>query len=66
MIQQKANAMYSSERRRLFLISLASAAIGYVIADWFWRRRMGRKWQARKLRIGKVHKSGALEKVTGA
>ena len=50
----------------LFLISLASAAIGYVIADWFWRRRMGRKWQARKLRIGKVHKSGALEKVTGA
>ncbi|NML11872.1 DUF2062 domain-containing protein [Sphingobium sp. AR-3-1] len=49
----------------LFLISLASAVIGYVIADWFWRRRMGRKWQARKLRIGKVHQSGALEKAAG-
>ena len=49
----------------LFLISLASAVIGYVGADWFWRRRMGRKWQARKLRIGKVHQSGALEKAAG-
>jgi len=49
----------------LFLISLASAVIGYVVADWFWRHRMGRKWQARKLRIGKVHQSSALEKATG-
>lgn len=46
----------------LFLISVASAVVGYVIADRFWRHRMGRKWQARKLRIGKVHQSGALEK----
>ena len=46
----------------LFLISVASAVLGYVIADRFWRHRMGRKWQARKLRIGKVHQSGALEK----
>ncbi|WP_443018619.1 DUF2062 domain-containing protein [Sphingobium sp. CCH11-B1] len=46
----------------LFLISLASAVIGYVVADWFWRHRMGRKWRARKLRIGKVHQSSALEK----
>lgn len=45
----------------LFLISVASAVLGYVIADRFWRHRMGRKWQARKLRIGKVHQSGALE-----
>lgn len=45
----------------LFLISAASALVGYVIADRFWRRRMGRKWQARKLRIGKVHQSSALE-----
>jgi uncharacterized protein (DUF2062 family) len=49
----------------LFLISVASAIIGYVLADWFWRRRMGRKWQARKLRIGKVHQSSALEKAAG-
>jgi uncharacterized protein (DUF2062 family) len=45
----------------LFLISLASAVIGYFLSDWFWRHRMGRKWQARKLRIGKVHQSSALE-----
>ncbi|MEK7343006.1 MAG: DUF2062 domain-containing protein [Pseudomonadota bacterium] len=48
----------------LFLISLACAVIGYVIADRVWRHRMGRKWQARKLRIGKVHQSGALEKAS--
>lgn len=45
----------------LFIISLASAVIGYVLSDWFWRHRMGRKWQARKLRIGKVQQSSALE-----
>nr|WP_066696019.1 DUF2062 domain-containing protein [Sphingobium amiense] len=48
----------------LFLISLVSAVVGYVIADWFWRHRMGRKWQARKLRIGKVHQSSALGKAS--
>lgn len=48
----------------LFLISLASAVVGYGIADRVWRHRMGRKWQARKLRIGKVHQSGALEKAS--
>jgi uncharacterized protein (DUF2062 family) len=46
----------------LSIISVGAAIIGYVIADWFWRHRMGRKWQARKLRIGKVHESSALEK----
>lgn len=46
----------------LSIISIVVAAIGYVIADWVWRHRMGRKWQARKLRIGKAHKSSALEK----
>ncbi|WP_370170305.1 DUF2062 domain-containing protein [Sphingobium abikonense] len=49
----------------LLIISLACTAIGYVAADWFWRHRMGRKWQARKLRIGKVHQSGPLEKAAG-
>ncbi|MDI1297422.1 MAG: DUF2062 domain-containing protein [bacterium] len=47
----------------LALISVASAAIGYVLADWFWRHHMGRKWQARKLRIGKRPESSALEDV---
>jgi hypothetical protein len=37
--------------------------LGYVGADWFWRRRMGRKWQARKLRIGKRNESSALEEI---
>ncbi|MBG6117727.1 MULTISPECIES: DUF2062 domain-containing protein [unclassified Sphingobium] len=46
----------------LSIISIVAAAIGYVIADWVWRHRMGRKWKARKLRIGKAHKSSALEK----
>ncbi|PZU15186.1 MAG: DUF2062 domain-containing protein [Sphingobium sp.] len=46
----------------LFLISVVSAIVGYFVADWFWRHRMGRKWQARKLRIGKVHQSSALGK----
>lgn len=44
----------------LALISLGAAAIGYVLADWIWRHRMGRKWHARKIRIGKAHESGAL------
>lgn len=46
----------------LFLISLASALVGYVLSDWIWRHHMGRKWQARKLRIGKSPESGALGK----
>ena len=50
----------------LALISCVCAAIGYVVADWFWRHRMGRKWRARKLRIGKVHQSRPLEKAAGA
>jgi uncharacterized protein (DUF2062 family) len=45
----------------LAIISVVSAAVGYVLADWFWRHHMGRKWQARKLRIGKVHQSGACD-----
>ncbi|MCP1471813.1 hypothetical protein J3E64_003526 [Sphingobium sp. OAS761] len=47
----------------LFLISCASAIVGYVIADQFWRRRMGRKWRQRKLRIGKPSENSALEEV---
>ena len=50
----------------LALISCVCTAIGYVLADWFWRHRMGRKWRARKLRIGKVHQSRPLEKAAGA
>lgn len=46
----------------LALISVASAVVGYVLADWVWRHRMGRKWQARKLRIGKPTESSALDK----
>lgn len=47
----------------LFLISLVSAVVGYFLADWIWRHRMGRKWQARKLRIGKRAESSALEEI---
>lgn len=46
----------------LAIISIVAAAIGYVLADWIWRHRMGRKWQARKLRIGKPTESSALDK----
>jgi len=47
----------------LALISIAFAVVGYFLADWFWRHRMGRKWHARKLRIGKAPESSALEEV---
>jgi uncharacterized protein (DUF2062 family) len=47
----------------LSLISIAFAVVGYVLSDWIWRHRMGRKWHARKLRIGKAHESSALEEV---
>ncbi|MEJ7932743.1 DUF2062 domain-containing protein [Sphingobium sp. AN558] len=47
----------------LALISIAAAVVGYFLADWVWRHRMGRKWQARKLRIGKRAESGALEEI---
>lgn len=46
----------------LAIISIVAAVIGYVLADWIWRHRMGRKWQARKLRIGKPTESSALDK----
>jgi uncharacterized protein (DUF2062 family) len=45
----------------LAVISVVVAAIGYFIAIGFWRLRMGRKWQARKLRIGKAAGTGAME-----
>jgi uncharacterized protein (DUF2062 family) len=44
----------------LALISIGAAAIGYFLASWIWRERMGRKWHARKIRIGKACESGAL------
>lgn len=47
----------------LGLISLACAVVGYFLADWIWRHRMGRKWHARKFRIGKSHESSALEEI---
>lgn len=47
----------------LAIISIAAGVIGFFIADWVWRHRMGRKWHARKLRIGKAHESSALEEV---
>ena len=50
----------------LALISLAFAVVGYFLADWIWRHRMGRKWHARKLRIGKARESSALEEVASA
>jgi uncharacterized protein len=31
----------------LFLISVISAAIGYVVAAWFWRWRISSKWRRR-------------------
>jgi uncharacterized protein (DUF2062 family) len=45
----------------LFIISVVSAAAGYIIAILFWRTRMGRKWHARKLRIGKHAETSAIE-----
>ncbi len=45
----------------LAIISVVTAAVGYLIAIGFWRIRMGRKWQARKLRIGKCRESGSME-----
>ena len=50
----------------LALISLAFALVGYFLADWIWRHRMGRKWHARKLRIGKARESSALEEIASA
>ena len=47
----------------LAIISVVAAIVGYVLADWFWCHRMGRKWQARKLRIGKRTESSALEEI---
>jgi len=36
----------------LFLIALASGAIGYLVAGLFWRWWTGRKWKKRALRTG--------------
>lgn len=43
----------------LFLIAVASAAVGYVLAVWFWRNWIGRKHKARQLRPG-MSRDGAL------
>jgi len=45
----------------LAVISCAVAAVGYFIAIGFWRIRMSRKWQARKLRAGNAASTGAME-----
>ncbi len=50
----------------LALISVASAVVGYVVAGWFWRLRMARKWNARKLRAGKEAETDAREEAAAA
>jgi uncharacterized protein (DUF2062 family) len=50
----------------LLIISFLSAVVGYFLSIWFWRARMGRKWQARKLRIGKCAETGAIEETAAA
>ncbi len=35
----------------LFVISIVSAIIGYVIALWFWRLRVANKWRRRSNRL---------------
>lgn len=50
----------------LAVISVAAAAVGYLLAVWFWRLRMARKWHARKIRIGKQSDSGAMEETATA
>ncbi len=42
----------------LAIISVACALVGYILAIGFWRARMGRKWQARQLRICAEKQSG--------
>lgn len=32
----------------LFVVSLVTAAFGYLIADWLWRARVARKWTVRR------------------
>lgn len=34
----------------LAIVSLVVAAVGYLLASWFWRERMGRKWRIRAAR----------------
>jgi len=34
----------------LFVVSVVTAAVGYFLAIWFWRERMGRKWGVRTVR----------------
>ncbi len=35
----------------LFVISVVSAALGYVVASWFWRWRIASKWRRRSKAI---------------
>ena len=34
----------------LLVVSVVSAAIGYLVSSWLWRSRMARKWKARNIR----------------
>jgi uncharacterized protein (DUF2062 family) len=34
----------------LAVVSIVTAAVGYLLAVWFWRERMGRKWRVRMRR----------------
>lgn len=40
----------------LFVISVVSAAVGYVLSSWFWRSWIGRKHRERALRGGRPSK----------
>lgn len=34
----------------LFVISVVSAAVGYLLASWIWQAHLARKWKARRTR----------------
>lgn len=45
----------------LAVISVVTATVGYVLALGVWRMHLGRKWRARKFRIGKSPQSGSMD-----
>jgi uncharacterized protein len=47
----------------LAVVSVVTAAVGYLIASWFWRDRLARKWRFRSLRLRRKHEDapGELE-----
>ena len=52
----------------LAIISIISAAIGYLVSSWLWRSRIGRKWSARlhnRAEEGRPPKNPDLSNVQG-